>query len=123
MPEFSLLQMKLHSLAWMLLIETHVDRDTLYTKYCHDLVGKPLSFYAPLCPTSPRLQTYAQLAPSSYPYAQLIRFSLFLPFPFPPPYVLLPYHFCPAYIIFISIMVPKISLTFFNIFKIVCLYA
>ncbi len=40
MPEFSLRQMKLHSLAWMLLIETHVDRDTLYTKYCHDLVGK-----------------------------------------------------------------------------------
>jgi hypothetical protein len=25
MPEFSLLQMKLHFLAWMLLIETHVD--------------------------------------------------------------------------------------------------
>jgi len=84
------------------------------------LFSPSLSFYAPLCQTSPRLQTYAQLAPISYPYAQLIRFSLFLPFP--PPYVPLPYHFCPAYIISIFIMLPKISLTFSNIFKIVCLY-
>ncbi len=35
-----------------------------------------LSFYAPLCQTSPRLQTYAQLALISYPYAPLIRISL-----------------------------------------------
>jgi hypothetical protein len=40
MAEFSLLELKLHFLAWMLLIETHVDRDTLYRKYCKELVGK-----------------------------------------------------------------------------------
>ncbi len=86
------------------------------------LFSPSLSFYAPLCQTSPRLQTYAQLALISYPYAQLIHFSLFLPLPFPPPYVPLPYHFCPAYIISIFIMLPKISPIFSNIFKILCLY-
>ncbi len=86
------------------------------------LFSPSLSFYGPLCQTSSCLQTYAQLASISYPYAQLIRFSLFLSFPFPPPYVPLPYHFCPAYIIPIYIISPKISLTFSNIFKIICLY-
>jgi hypothetical protein len=48
------------------------------------LFSPSLSFYAPLCQTSPCLQTYAQLALISYPYAQLIHFSLFLPLPFSP---------------------------------------
>jgi len=107
----------LYPLSWPFLHSFHL----LF--FMHAFLFSPsLSFYAPLCQTSSRLPTYVQLAPISYPYAQLIRFSLCLSFPFPPAYVQLPYHFCPAYIISIFIISPKISLTFSNIFKIICLY-
>jgi serine/threonine protein kinase len=36
MAEISVFELKLHFLAWMLLIETHVDHDTLDRKYCKE---------------------------------------------------------------------------------------
>ncbi|CAM6029348.1 unnamed protein product [Sphagnum balticum] len=40
MAEFSVFKLKLQFLAWMLLIETHVDRETLYRKYCKEYFEK-----------------------------------------------------------------------------------
>ncbi|CAM6029350.1 unnamed protein product [Sphagnum balticum] len=40
MAEFSVFELKLHFLVWMFLIETHVDRHTLYRKYCKEYFKK-----------------------------------------------------------------------------------
>jgi serine/threonine protein kinase len=46
MAEFSVFELKLNFLAWMILIETHEDRDTLYRKYCKEYFKDRLERYS-----------------------------------------------------------------------------